>query len=516
MRGNERNETAVLSVFAHERFFPSREASTTFAGVFSVIPTGRTYGMEQEKLDFSAPQPTRRIFTVSRLTKEIGRLLESEFPLVWLEGEISNFRAPTSGHLYFSLKDSRSQIRGVMFQHQNQYLSFQPKDGMAVVGLGRIAVYEARGEYQIVFETLEPKGRGELQLAFEELKRRLSAEGLFDNARKKPLPFLPRHVVVITSPTGAAIRDFIQVLGRRYANMEISIYPVRVQGSEASYEIARAIREVNLLIPADVIVLTRGGGSLEDLWPFNTEDVARAVSASDIPVLSAVGHEIDTTISDLVADKRAPTPSAAAEILVPLKEDLLGLVERLEDILERRTASFVNRDTERLQGLMRGIIDPRRYVEQLNQRLDDQAVLLGIHARNYLSVRTTEVRSLTGSLNHRALSSRCETYGGRVAALKRELELCTHHYMEEKSHTLNHGLKGLSSADPSMPLKRGYSITRRLPERGLVTHFHDVAPGDEVTVKLGKGQLFCKIERAEDDVQDRSRGAVPPIEPGNE
>ncbi|RLB32513.1 MAG: exodeoxyribonuclease VII large subunit, partial [Deltaproteobacteria bacterium] len=289
-----------------------------------------------------------KIYTVSRLTEEIKELLEGTFDFIWVEGEISNFRIPTSGHYYMALKDERAQIRAIMFRPQARYLKFTPEDGMRVIAQGRIGVYEPRGEYQIILDYLEPLGVGALALAFEQLKKKLAAQGIFDEKVKKPLPFLPQKVAVITSPTGAAIRDFLKIIHRRFANIEIIIVPVKVQGDQAAAEIVEAIEIVNRELDVDVIVLTRGGGSLEDLWAFNEEKVALAIRASKVPVVSAVGHEIDTTISDLAADLRAPTPSAAAEILVVEKESLKNRIGQLGSRLEMSLRSSLVNNNQKL------------------------------------------------------------------------------------------------------------------------------------------------------------------------
>src|SRR3990170_6260873 len=262
------------------------------------------------------------ILTVTQLTIRVKDLLEGTFPDVWVVGEISNLSAPRSGHIYFTLKDEQSQIRAVLFRSSQRFLKFTLQHGLQVICRGRVGVYEPRGEYQLVLEYIEPKGVGALQQAFEELKARLAKEGLFDLDRKKPLPLLPRRIGIITSPTGAAIRDMLRVIRRRHPKMEILIYPVVVQGAAAAPEIVEAIRYFNQEKNADVLIVGRGGGSLEDLWAFNEESVARAVYGSAIPVISAVGHETDYTISDFVADLRAPTPSAAAEMVVKNKEDI--------------------------------------------------------------------------------------------------------------------------------------------------------------------------------------------------
>ena len=298
----------------------------------------------EEEILLSSDTGYTRVYTVTELSEEIKGLLEGHFPFLWVEGEISNFRSPMSGHYYLTLKDEHAQIRAVMFRNCARTLKFMPEDGMRVVAQGKVSTYTPRGEYQVILDYLEPMGVGALALAFEQIKRTLAAQGVFDKAMKKPLPFLPQRVAVITSPTGAAIRDFLKVLGRRFANVEVAVVPVRVQGEGASAEIIAALETANRQGSFDVIILTRGGGSLEDLWAFNQEDLARAIRRSRIPVISAVGHEIDVTIADLAADFRAPTPSAAAEMLVTEKEVLIerlfSLKKRLENPIQKSSRSM--------------------------------------------------------------------------------------------------------------------------------------------------------------------------------
>src|SRR5438105_7429574 len=275
---------------------------------------------DEPQAEPAAPAPVRRVLTVTDLTIKIRDLLETELFEVWVEGELSNCRVWNTGHLYFTLKDDRSQLRGFMFKAALRYLKFKPTDGTRVVARGKISVYEPKGEYQLVCEHLEPQGLGALQLAFDQLKTRLQAEGLFDAARKRALPALPRKIGIVTSLDGAAIRDILKVLRRRYKNVHVVIRPTKVQGEGAAAEIAHGLRQIVKVPHVDVVIVGRGGGSLEDLWAFNEEPVARAISISPIPVISAVGHESDVTIADLVADVRAPTPSAAAELVVSRKE----------------------------------------------------------------------------------------------------------------------------------------------------------------------------------------------------
>jgi len=301
----------------------------------------------------------KKILTVSELTLNIKGHLEEGFRELWVEGEISNFRSPASGHYYFTLKDDKSQIRAVVFRFMGRSLKFEPKDGLSVICRGRITVYEPRGEYQLILDYMEPKGIGALQLAFEQLKEKLAKEGLFDPAHKKLLPLLPQKIGIVTSPTGAAIRDLLTVIGRRFSNVEILINPVKVQGEGAHQEIAKSIYELNGIPGIDVIIITRGGGSLEDLWSFNEEIVARAIYRSSIPVISAVGHEIDFTIADFVADLRAPTPSAAGELVVRDKAELINLLETLFNRMKNIILHLLETERHRFLFLKRRLPDLR-------------------------------------------------------------------------------------------------------------------------------------------------------------
>ncbi|MFB3919841.1 MAG: exodeoxyribonuclease VII large subunit [Candidatus Velamenicoccus archaeovorus] len=292
-----------------------------------------------------------KILTISELTHDLKEVLENIFQEVWVEGEVSNLRSPGSGHSYFSLKDAQSTLRCVLFRNAAARLKCALADGMRVVASGRIGVYGRDGQYQLYVDTLQPKGTGALQMAFEQLKARLAQEGLFDEARKKPLPFLPGTIGVVTSPTGAVIRDILQVLERRFPRAHVVINPVRVQGEGSAEEIARAVEEFNAWGQLDVIILARGGGSLEDLWSFNEERVARAIAASGIPVVSAVGHETDYTIADFVADKRAPTPSAAAEMVMPVETELRERIDQLVKHLWRSLVDVVPQQSQHIDDL---------------------------------------------------------------------------------------------------------------------------------------------------------------------
>ena len=315
----------------------------------------------------------RVVCTVSELAMRIKAQLEDQFPAVWVEGEISNLRTPSSGHAYFTLKDDGAQLRCVLFRGRGRRVAFQPEDGMQVLAFGGLDVYLARGEYQLVVELLEPKGVGALQLAFEQLKRRLAAEGLFEEARKRALPPFPRTIGIVTSPTGAAIRDMLHVIDRRFADLRILITPVRVQGEEAPGEIVAALRDLQAVGDLDVVIVGRGGGSIEDLWAFNDERVARAIAACRVPVISAVGHETDFTIADFVADLRAPTPSAAAELVVQEKLQVARTLVSLYENLKQAMADRLERERERVESLgkRRVLTDAARALRDLYRRVDD-------------------------------------------------------------------------------------------------------------------------------------------------
>jgi exodeoxyribonuclease VII large subunit len=395
----------------------------------------------------------RHVYTVSALTAEVKAVLEDGFSAVWVEGEVSNFKHHTSGHMYFTLKDADAQIRAVMFRGSNRLLKFQPKDGMAVLVFGTVTVYERRGEYQITVEFMEPRGVGALQLAFEQLKAKLEAEGLFEAARKRPLPRLPRKIGIITSPTGAVIRDMLTIIGRRFPGLAILIYPVQVQGETAAPEIAAALAAMGRRSDLDVLIVARGGGSLEDLWAFNEEVVARAIAASPIPVISAVGHETDVTIADFVADLRAPTPSAAAELVVAQRDELR---QRVDDLLARALVAMENALAVR-----------RTRAEMLGRHL---AVLSP----------AAQVRSQAERL--RGLTQRLHAWWG-MARMQRQ----------ERLKVLAGKLETLS---PLAILARGYSICWSLPGRHVVKAAAEVGIGSEVAVRLHRGELRCLVQGA--------------------
>jgi exodeoxyribonuclease VII large subunit len=348
------------------------------------------------------------IWTVTELNDQIKGLLEEGFDLIWVDGEVSNLRRPASGHVYFTLKDEKSQVRAVMFRspygHKasawSQQTRFDLEEGMQIICRARLSVYAARGEYQLIVETAEPKGVGALQKAFEQLKQRLLAEGLFEPARKKPIPFLPRKIGVITSPTGAVIRDILTITRRRFSSVSILIAPVRVQGAEAPPEIIRAIRDMQGFADVEVIILARGGGSLEDLAPFNDEGVARAIFHSRIPVISAVGHETDFTIADFVADLRAPTPSAAAELVVPMKRDMIASVKAFHLRMMQQHRRRLQRFQERVLALTDRLKDPKRRLADIRLRVDDALEKMQRAFKNQTELRRHMLLQRESQLRH--------------------------------------------------------------------------------------------------------------------
>ena len=436
-----------------------------------------------------------KIYTVSTLSEKIKNLLEANFDFVWVEGEISNFRSPLSGHFYMVLKDEKAQIRAVMFRPQTRYLKFMPQDGMKVIVRGRVAIYEPRGEYQVVLDYMEPLGVGALALAFEQLKQKLASQGIFDESVKKPLPFLPQRVAVITSPTGAAIRDFLKIIRRRFANLEIIVVPVKVQGEGAAAEMVEALALVNRELDVDVIVLTRGGGSLEDLWAFNQEELALAIRASRVPVVSAVGHEIDVTISDLAADLRAPTPSGAAELLVvekeTLKQQIMQLQARLQSGLKTELASL----KEKLRFLSRGLRDPRKRLADSWLRLDEMENRL---SRMMSFMIMDRKRSLAAGERVLILHSPLKIIAGlkqKIEYQSRSMAMMVTRKLKDCRTDISMLREKLKDMSPLSVLGRGYSITRTLPEKRVLRSSSQVNQGDRVNVKLAEGELECLVEK---------------------
>ncbi|MDP1946190.1 MAG: exodeoxyribonuclease VII large subunit [Nitrospirota bacterium] len=439
------------------------------------------------------------MFTVSELTGLLRTSIEEQFSDIWLEGELSNLRAPGSGHVYCTLKDKASQIRAVLFRSSAVRLRFALQEGMQVIVRGRLTVYEPRGEYQIVLDTVEPKGVGALQLAFEQLKERLAEEGLFDQDRKKPLPAFPRTVGVVTSLTGAAIRDVLAVLRRRWPTIQILIAPVQVQGESAGRQVAEALAALNDWGSVDVIIVGRGGGSMEDLWSFNEEIVVRAIAASHVPVVSAVGHEIDVTLSDFVADLRAPTPSAAAEAVVPV---LAEIVERLRKLTVRMGQMMLRHcafERQRLDAGIRGVTDVRFRLQAAAQRTDDMVDRLREMLQRQLTSGRERVheaqRDLSGLNPILAIKQGLAT----VPQFSQRLEGQMGVVLTQHRHRVHALLAQLHTLSPLAVLGRGYSILQAVPTGKILHRANDVEVGQELEAQLASGRLSCKVTRVFDD-----------------
>jgi exodeoxyribonuclease VII large subunit len=444
-----------------------------------------------------APRPRehRRVLTVGELNALVQDMLEEAFPSVWVEGEISNLRRYPSGHTYFTLKDASAQVAAVLFRSAMQALPFQPEDGLKVLARGTISLYAPRGTFQIIVDAMEPAGLGALQLAFEQLKARLLAEGLFEAGRKRPLPLLPRRIGIVASTAGAALRDILKVLSRRFANVEVVLAPSRVQGEGASFEIVEAIRRLNRLGGVDVMILARGGGSLEDLWPFNEERVARAIAASDIPVISAVGHEVDVTIADLVADLRAPTPSAAAEMVIRSKEELLERIAGLRSRLLSAARLLVSRGRHDLEaaGAARARQAVRDRLRDLALELDDLTERL----RACLDRRTTGARHLLELLRERLTPARLAERLLRRRAASGGLERLLRSSMAARMQRARDQSAGyaerLQALSPLAVLARGYAICRTGSSGAILKDSAAVRTGDAVRVTLHRGSLGCAV-----------------------
>jgi exodeoxyribonuclease VII large subunit len=449
---------------------------------------------ENQPIQSNEAGSRKNMYTVSELNSNIKSLLEANFPFVWIFGEISNFRIPASGHFYFTLKDEASQISSVMFRGQQRNLKFEPEDGLTVTGMGRISVYEPRGTYQIILEYLEPSGVGALQIAFEKLKKRLAAEGCFDETHKQLLPFLPNKISIITSPSGAVVHDILQIINRRYPNLSIRIIPVKVQGEGAVEQIVAAIEWLNVAKDSDVAILARGGGSLEDLQAFNAEPVARAIFASEIPIISAVGHETDYTISDFVADLRAPTPSAAAELVVPEKSELQQRRKDIFMILQIRIKHYFKYLKQKLNEQSNRLVDPRRKLEDSCLKIDDLTARLNrvlshrirrerqyhdfwdgrLNANN--PIHLFKNIKMTLDKNHNNLFKRFEIYNKNNRIKIRELTA------------------KLQVLSPMAILTRGYSITRTIPEQTVIKDPEAVSLNQDLEVMVALGRLRCRVK----------------------
>jgi exodeoxyribonuclease VII large subunit len=412
------------------------------------------------------------ILTVSALNKTVKKLLENHFQLVWIEGEISNLSRPVSGHLYFTLKDETAQVRCAMFRTRSSVMPFHLENGMQILACAKLSLYENRGDYQLIIESIEERGEGLLRRQFELLKKQLTAEGLFDYVHKKPIPKFPKQIGIITSSTGAALKDVLSVLKRRFAIAPIIIYPTQVQGEQAARQIVQAINIANEQSRCDVLILCRGGGSLEDLWPFNEEVVARAIFQSQIPIVSGVGHEIDYTIADFVADQRAPTPSAAAELLSPNKDDHLRQLYYLQQRLSHFILTELRHHKTATLSLFKRMLRPDQMIQNYQQTID----------------------LLTTKLHHLNPIIRLKEQKSELTHLEKFLSVAIQRQLEEARHSLISSSRTLNNLSPLNILERGYSITTK--DQAIIDDAVKVSVGDRIRVQLRSGVLTCDVVNA--------------------
>jgi exodeoxyribonuclease VII large subunit len=450
--------------------------------------------VDQFAFDFA---PARRIYSVGELNAAIRATLEEEFPDIWVAGEISGVKLATSGHYYFTLKEREAQVRAVAFRSAHRYWKFMPHDGLAVLARGRIDVFEARGEYQLIVELLEPQGHGALQLAFEQLKKKLAEEGLFDPARKRPLPRYPRRIGIVTSPRGAVISDMVQILCRRFPGLHIRLFPALVQGDGSVEEICRGLDYFSRTGWPDLVIVARGGGSLEDLWTFNEEAVARAIARSTVPVVSAVGHETDVTIADFVADLRAPTPSAAAELVVRTRVELLDLIDGREQKLVHhmryRLAVIARR--WRQQGIERPLGLLHRAIGRQAQRVDEMEFRLRDRLRTLLERYARAQRTLASRLRHFDLRPRFAADRRRLDAAHTAATQSVRWQLARRRASVEQLSAKLTQLSPLLILERGYAIVTN--ESGAIVTESAAAPPDSaIQVRLARGRLDAKVSRS--------------------
>ncbi|MDZ7663385.1 exodeoxyribonuclease VII large subunit [Thiohalophilus sp.] len=441
----------------------------------------------------------RDIYSVSRLNREIRALLETGFPAIWLEGELSNLARPASGHLYFSLKDEAAQVRCAMFRNRNLLLKFRPENGLQVMVRARVSLYEARGDYQLIVEHMEEAGDGALRRAFDELKVKLEAAGLFAPEHKQPLPRFPQCIGVITSPSGAAIRDIVTTLRRRFPGLPVVVYPVPVQGENAAPAIVAALRTAARRAECDVLILARGGGSLEDLWPFNEEQVARALHDCPIPVVSGVGHETDVTIADFVADVRAPTPTAAAELVSPSRLEWQQSFSQLTQRLIRVMQQQLRQREQQLAWLARQLPHPQRYLQSVAQRLDELEIRRNNAWRYQLRERAARLSTVRERLqqhnprhNLRHLESRRQQLTSRLMRVMRR-------QLDDSGQRLQYLARALETVSPLATLSRGYAIVSTEAEDKVITDVKQITLHSRIRARLHRGRFTALIDGIEDE-----------------
>ena len=436
----------------------------------------------------------RTVYTVARLNREVRLLLESGLAVIWVEAELSNFTQPASGHWYFTLKDKEAQIRGAMFRQRNMSLGFTPKSGQLVLVRGRVSLYEPRGDYQLIADHMEEAGVGALKREFERLKARLAAEGLFAPELKRPLPVFPRRIGVITSPSGAAVRDILHILKRRYPPAQVLIYPTPVQGAAAVPALIQALERASARADCDVIILARGGGSLEDLWAFNDEGVARAIRACAIPVVSGIGHEIDFTIADFVADVRAPTPSGAAELVVPDRQELLNILRRIGERLVQSGRRELRTASQLLQNLRHRLqrTHPGVRLQHSAQRLDELEQRLRKALRAQVQHQNIRLSTAFTALMRATPAHRVAALTARSAELRMRLQHALQRCLQTSTHRLKLAQQRLDSVSPLATLARGFAVVTRV-DGSVITDATSVAMGDEIVAQLHHGALRARV-----------------------
>ena len=442
-------------------------------------------------------KPFRNIYSVSRLNNEVRVLLESGFPLLWIEAEISNLARPASGHLYFSLKDDKAQVRCAMFRNRNLNIGFKPENGMQVLVRAKIGLYEPRGDFQLIIEHMEEAGDGALRRAFEELKQRLDKEGLFEARNKKNLPELPRCVGVVTSPSGAAIRDVITTLQRRFPALPVVVYPVPVQGEGAAQQIARMIATADRRQECDVLIIGRGGGSLEDLWAFNEEVVARAIHQCSIPVVAAIGHEIDFTIADFVADQRAATPTGAAELISPDQQAWLTRLSQLQQRLAWLMQSRLTQQQQQLQNLTKRLQHPGRQLRERAQRLDELESRLQRAQQNLLHKSKARLQHAHERLLRHSPAHQLSTQQNNNDNLHKRLTTAMQHQLTLRKKQLQQLASALDTVSPLATLGRGYAIVMD-DNNQIIRRATQLKAGDRVKARFAEGQLYCQVSEVKE------------------
>ncbi len=453
--------------------------------------------MKPLSADITQPTPpTRDIYTVSRLNREAKALLEGSFPALWIEGEISNLSRPASGHMYFSLKDAGAQVRCALFRGSRRLLGFEPRDGVHVLARARVSLYEGRGDFQLIVEYLEEAGEGALRRAFEVLKQRLAQEGLFEAARKKPLPRLPRCIGLVTSPSGAVLHDIVTTLRRRFPAIAVRLYPVPVQGAGAADKIAATLRLAGERKDCDVLIVARGGGSLEDLWAFNEEIVARAIYACPLPIVAAIGHETDITIADFVADARAPTPTAAAEMLSPDWREWSGAFRQYAQRLEQLLRDRLQRANQHIDWLSARLVHPQQRIEIFHQRLHGLGLRLQLAQAGRLRHTQMRLMELSARLQRLSPAPRLRALEQQRQHLRQRLQSALRHTLASADEHLRHTAQTLHALSPLATLDRGYAIVRHGNNGAVIRDARTTQAGERVRAQLARGWLDCRVEES--------------------